>query len=195
MYTDFAEIYDELMSDVNYIDWAAFYRQLMVSSGIRGNRVCECACGTGSLTIPLAKLGYSMTGVDLSQDMLFHASQKARAAGLGIPFVRQDMRQLRLHRPMDAILATCDGVNYLLKDEDVLSFFKAAFAALKPGGGLFFDVSTPYKLENALGNQLLWEDGDHITYLWQNTWDARTRQVSMDLSFFVLEEDGRYRRV
>ena len=194
MYTDFAEIYDELM-DVNYDDWAAFYRRLMCAYGIPTGRVCECACGTGSMTIPLARLGYAMTGVDLSQDMLFHASQKARGAGLGIPFVCQDMRQLRLHRSMDAVLATCDGVNYLLTDEDVLSFFRAAYAALKPGGGLFFDVSTPYKLKNTLGNQLLWQDEEHITYLWQNSWDEASRQVSMQLCFFVREKDGRYRRV
>ena len=156
MYTDFASIYDGLMSDVNYNDWAAFYRQLMVLNGIPSGRVCECACGTGSMTLPLARLGYVMTGVDLSQDMLFQASQKARAAGVGIPFICQDMRQLHLHRAMDAVLATCDGVNYLLKDEDALAFFQAAFKALRPGGGLFFDISTPAKLEHTLGNQLLW---------------------------------------
>jgi len=195
MYTEFAQIYDELMSDVNYGDWASFYRQLMSAYGIRTGKVCECACGTGSLTIPLQKLGYGMTGIDLSQDMLFIASQKARNAGLGIPFVRQDMRKLRLHRPMDAVLATCDGVNYLMTDEDVLAFFRAAYEALRPGGGLFFDVSTPYKLQNALGNQLLWQDEEHITYLWQNKWSDRTRQVSMHLCFFVKQADGSYRRV
>lgn len=196
MYTGFAELYDELMKDVKYPQWASFYAQMMTACGIRpGSKVCECACGTGSLTIPLHRMGYRMTGVDLSQEMLWIASQKAHQAGVGIPFVRQDMRALRLHRAMDAVLATCDGVNYLLEDADALSFFQAAYRALRPGGALFFDVSTPYKLQTALGDQLICEDTEHITYLWQNSFNPRTQIVEMHLCFFVRQEDGSYRRV
>ena len=111
MYTGFAEIYDDLMTDVNYEAWADFYCKMMAGFGIRSGKLAECACGTGGMTLPLFKHGFHVTGVDLSQDMLWRAAQKARAAGMAIPFVKQDMRQLRLHRPMDAVLATCDGVN------------------------------------------------------------------------------------
>ena len=196
MYEGFAEIYDKLMADVKYDAWARYYAQLMTAFGIPvGSKVCECACGTGSLTIPLSRMGYHMTGVDLSQDMLWIASQKSRQAGTMIPFVRQDMRQLHLHRPMDAVLATCDGVNYLLEDGDALAFFTAAFQTIRPGGGLFFDVSTPYKLENALGNQLLCDDTEDITYFWQNRWSPKSQTVDMHLCFFVKDKDGRYRRI
>lgn len=122
MYTGFAEVYDELMADVKYDEWADFYVKMMAAFGIRTGKICECACGTGNLTIPLQKRGFHVTGVDMSQDMLWRAAQKARDAGAAIPFVRQDMRKLHLHRPMDAVLATCDGVNYLLTDEDLLAF-------------------------------------------------------------------------
>ena len=116
MYTGFAEVYDTLMNDVHYGAWADMYARMMTAYGIpRNAKVCECACGTGSLTLPLQQLGYEMMGIDLSQEMLWQAAQKARKAGFGIPFIRQDMRQLRLHRPVDAVLATCDGVNYLLR--------------------------------------------------------------------------------
>lgn len=195
MYTGFAEVYDALMSDVNYERWADLYAALMNAYGIRGGKVCECACGTGNLTLPLARRGFTMTGIDLSQDMLWIASQKARSAGLMIPFVRQDMRQLHLHRPMDAILATCDGVNYLLSDEDAEAFFQAARRALRPGGGLFFDVSTPYKLSNVLGDRLICEDREDVTYLWQNRYSERTGLVEMHLCIFVKQEDGSYRRI
>jgi len=195
MYTGFAEVYDELMNDVNYERWADFYTQLLWAFGIRSGKVCECACGTGSLTLPLQKRGYQMTGVDLSQDMLWIAAQKARQAGVAIPFVRQDMRQLRLHRPMDAVLATCDGLNYLLEDKDVLAFFQSARAALRPGGGLFFDVSTPYKLKNALGNQMICEDREDVTYLWQNRFSEKTGLLDMHLCIFVKQKDGSYKRI
>lgn len=195
MYTAFAQVYDELMQDVNYPAWADFYGQVMAYHGIKGGRVAECACGTGSLTLPLYHMGLQITGVDISQDMLWQAAQKARKDGAAIPFVKQDMRDLRLHRPMDAVLATCDGVNYLTKDEDALAFFQSAYQALRPGGGLFFDVSTPYKLENLLGDQLLSEDTPGITYIWQNYYSPKTKLCQMDLCIFVKQGDGSYQRM
>lgn len=195
MYNDFAEVYDSLMDNVDYGKWAAYYAGLMGTFGIKKGMVCECACGTGNLTIPLSHLGYNMTGVDLSSEMLFAASTKARKQGLSIPFIRQDMRKLKLHRPMDAVLATCDGVNYLTGDQDAPDFFSAAYDALRPGGCLIFDVSTIYKLENILGNRIICEDRDDVTYMWQNCWNPGKKTVNMHLCIFVREEDGRYRRI
>ncbi len=195
MYTSFAEVYDQLMDDVNYERWADLYREILMAYGVPAGKVCECACGTGSLTIPLMKRGYQMTGVDLSQEMLWIAAQKARKLGLGIPFVQQDMRKLRLHRQMDAVIATCDGVNYLLKDEDVHAFFTSAWQALRPGGVLVFDVSTPWKLENLLGSQILCEDREDVTYMWQNRFDGGKGLLDMHLCIFLREKDGRYRRI
>ena len=134
MYQDFAEIYDALMNDVDYESWAEHYTRLLSIFGIRGGKVCECACGTGGLTLPLRRRGFQMTGVDLSREMLWQAAQKARKNGMNIPFVQQDMRSLNLHKPVDAVIATCDGVNYLMTEEDLLSFFRAAKRAIRPGG-------------------------------------------------------------
>ena len=194
MYQDFAEIYDQLMSDVDYEGWADCYTRLLSIYGIRNGKVCECACGTGNLTLPLYRRGFQMTGVDLSREMLWQAAQKSRKNGVAIPFVQQDMRALNLHRPVDAVLATCDGVNYLQTEEDLTSFFRAAKRAIKPGGALVFDVSTPYKLKHILCGGLMCEDTEQITWLWQNTWHERSQTVDMDLCFFIREEDGRYRR-
>ena len=195
MYQAFAELYDELMDDVDYESWADYYTRLLSIYGVRNGKVCECACGTGGLTIPLYRRGFQMTGVDISREMLWEAAQKSRKQGIAMPFVQQDMRALNLHRPMDAVLATCDGVNYLLTEEDLLSFFRAAHRAIKPGGALIFDVSTPYKLQHVLCSGLMAEDRENITYMWQNTWNERQRTVSLDLVFFVREKDSQYRRI
>ena len=195
MYQAFAELYDELMNDVDYEGWADYYVRLLSIYGVRNGKICECACGTGSLTIPLFKRGFQMTGVDVSQDMLWQAAQKTRKQGIAIPYVRQDMRALNLHRPMDAVLATCDGVNYLLTEEDLLSFFRAAYRAVRPGGAFLFDVSTPHKLKDILCQGLFGEDREDITYLWQNTWHEKRQTVELDLTFFVRDGDGKYRRI
>ena len=195
MYTGFAEVYDELMADVDYETWADFYVRLMNHYGIQEGKVCECACGTGALTIPLYRRGFQMTGVDLSQDMLWIAAQKARSSGIGIPFVRQDMCHLTLHKRQNAILCTCDGLNYLLKPDQARAFMKAAYQALRPGGALIFDLSTPYKLQNTLGDQTLGSLEEDIAYIWQNAWQTRSRTVAMHLSIFVRQTDGSYTRL
>ena len=194
MYTAFASVYDRLMNNVDYDKWAQHYAYLLSSAGVKSGRVCECACGTGSLTVRLAKCGYQMTGVDLSQEMLSVAVEKARGAGVSVPFVKQDMCLLQLHRRQDAILCTCDGVNYLTKPERVRKFLSAAHKALKPGGVLVMDISTPYKLQNILGNNVLGCLDEDISYVWQNTYHPRTHTVDLNLSIFVRNEDGTYAR-
>ncbi|MBE5793564.1 MAG: class I SAM-dependent methyltransferase [Clostridiales bacterium] len=195
MYAAFASVYDRLMADVDYKAWAAFYHALMERYGLTRGKVCECACGTGSLTIPLARLGYQMTGVDLSQDMLFEASQKARKEGVGIPFVKQDMRQLRLHRHMDAVLCTNDGLNYLKDGEEMLQFFRCAYDTLRDGGVLGLDLSTPYKLEHVLGNHFIGDETEDIAYLWQNKYHPAHKYVELNLAIFVRQQDETYVRI
>ena len=126
MYGEFAQVYDRLMDDVDYDAWAAHYAHLMGLCARPVRRVAECACGTGSLTVRLARMGYEMTGLDLSQAMLERAAEKARHAGVRVTLARQDMRGLTLGRRVDAVLCTCDGVNYLTGEGDAAAFFRAA---------------------------------------------------------------------
>ena len=196
MYTAFAHVYDALMDTVDYPAWAGHYQALMRLCGVPDQgKVIECACGTGALTLPLRKMGYRITGVDLSEDMLETAMQKARAAGLSIAFVRQDMCALAVPSRVHGVLATCDGVNYLTEPVQVRAFFSAAYAALRPGGALIFDVSTPEKLSLTLGDHTLYSDDDAISYIWRNRYDAATACVQLDLSIFVRRPDGAYDRL
>ena len=66
---------------------------------------------------------------------------------------------------------------------------------VRPGGALIFDVSTPWKLENVLGDELIVEDREDVTYMWQNSFNKKTGVCDMALCFFLLEKDGRYRRI
>ncbi len=196
MYSAFARVYDALMDTVDYAAWAAHYRKLMALCGVPEKGKCvECACGTGNLTLPLKKSGLSITGTDLSEDMLAQAMEKARAAGLTIPFVRQDMCCLTVPRRVDCVLSACDGVNYLTTPEKARQFFSAAWAALRPGGALLFDVSTPEKLSHTLGGNTLFSDDENISYIWRNSWNEKTACVTLTLSLFVRRPDGAYDRL
>ena len=177
MYEEFAGIYDQLMAEVDYDRWAARLCALMQEAGAApGARCVECACGTGSLTWRLARAGYRMTGVDLSGDMLRCAMEKCRDQGMTIPFVRQDMRALKVPRRVSAVLCTCDGVNYLLSAEEVRAFFRAAREALKPGGRHFMDVMNGDYADCHFPCQL-WEAGEKCLTLSRFEWNRETRTL------------------
>ena len=193
-YEAFADVYDALMDDVDYDAWADYYVELLAAQGVKPHTLCDCACGTGSLSVRFAARGVRVTGVDLSEEMLARAQEKARSFGVQAMFVRQDMQSLTLPRPVDALVCGCDGVNYLTNDAQVAAFFRSAHAAIRPGGALAFDISTPYKLERVLGNGFFGEERDDVAYLWSNRFDPKERAVTMDLTFFVRREGDLYRR-
>lgn len=193
-YGEFAAVYDRLMDDFDYPRWAEYYLELISRAGVKVRRMCDCACGTGSMTIEFAKQGINVTGMDISRDMLEVAAVKSRRAAQKIIFTAQDMTQLTLPRPVDAIVCACDGVNYLTDPGAPEKFFKAAYAALKPGGCLAFDISSRYKLETVIGNGFFGEEREDVAYIWSNRLDEETHSVDMDLTFFVKQQDGLYRR-
>jgi len=193
-YDGFAALYDPLMRDVNYDEWAEYLQSfLKEQKGGKPLVIAECACGTGEITLRLARIGHKMTGLDISPEMLSVAGEKARRAGMKIPFVQQDMRKLALHRQADAVIAACDGVNYLTSREHAEQFFKAAYAALKPGGVLLFDVSSRYKLSEILAGNTFGEDDGERAYFWRNVYDEEQKLLEMQLTFFA-KEGELYRR-
>ena len=186
-YSAFAAGYDRMMADVDYDGWATYIDCFLKEAGAKS--VLECGCGTGSLTVRLARRGYALTGSDLSEDMLMVARQKALNAGLRfLPFVCQDMRRIALHKPVDAVISACDGVNYLLDGAE--DFFRAAHGALNPGGLLLFDVSSAYKLSTILGNNTFAATGEDWAYIWENQYHPRLGRVDMLLTGFLKRGTG-----
>lgn len=179
-YSDFAYIYDALMRDVDYGAWAAYVISML--GGV--HTVADCGCGTGEITVRLADAGYSVTGVDASPDMLELAAEKARRHGQRIQFVCQDMAELCLMRPVDAVISVCDGVNYL-DNPAAAAFFNRAARWLSPGGLLLFDISSEYKLKTVIGDNTVAEDDGERAFIWTN--EPGDGCVDMEISFFVRE--------
>ena len=191
-YGAFAALYDRLMEVVEYEAWARVYAALIHLAP--NMRVADMACGTGEIALRLGRMGARVTGVDLAPEMIARAQEKARAWGVPAAFAVQDMRDFALPRRAEAVVCACDGVNYLLSAERTRAFFRAARAAIRPGGALAFDISSRYKLEHVLGNGFFGEERDEAAYLWQNRLDEKRHILRMDITFFVRETDGRYRR-
>ena len=112
MYQEFAAVYDRFMDDFDYPAWADYYLEILKRQGYGGGEICECGCGTGSLSIELLKRGVKLISSDISEDMLRIASDKARRSGVRARFVREDMRALKLPHRVDAVrLATATTVS------------------------------------------------------------------------------------
>ena len=113
-YTMLARHYDTLTFDVDYAGYAAFADQLFKKHKIPGNLILEQACGTGSLTLELSRLGYEMIASDLSPDMLVAAQEKCAELEQQPIFICQDMCELDLYGTADA--AVCVGAALLFLD-------------------------------------------------------------------------------
>ncbi len=191
-YGAFAHRYDAMMHDVDYDAWVAYLESFLQER--QAKTVLDCACGTGRIGIALCRHGYTVTGSDRSADMLFEARSNALKAGCRtMPFIQQDLTAIALHQPIDAIVCACDGVNYLTRLSEVRAFFMHAKDALSSGGLLLFDVSSPYKFSQVLGDRTFTEETDDYAYIWRNAYDPHNQLCEMLLTWFEREGD-RYRR-
>jgi SAM-dependent methyltransferase len=110
----------------------------------RGTRpVLELACGTGRLTIPIARDGHETVGLDTSPTMLEAARAKAESSGLGNTFVRGDMRAFALHRHFGLIVVSCNSLAHLTTNEDLRACLRRVRDHLEPGGFFAFDIVNP----------------------------------------------------
>ena len=116
-YESFARVYDELMDNVPYDEWAAFLREELLKNGVDDGLICELGCGTGNITQRLARMGYDMIGIDSSYDMLAIAREKQleeRDSNVkNILYLQQDMREFELYGTVRACISICDCMNYV----------------------------------------------------------------------------------
>ena len=85
-YEALAASYDGLTRDIPYEKYLRFFKSLLKQYGVKPKTVLDLACGTGSLSVLLAKSGYAVLGVDRSEDMLTVAAEKAMELEENQPF-------------------------------------------------------------------------------------------------------------
>ena len=191
MYNHFAYLYDELINDVNYEEWLSYYFKIFQRYGLKPRLGLDLGCGTGNLTTLFADKGIEMTGIDLSEDMLMVAREKAE--GRDILYLNQDMREFELYGTVDFIVSSLDCVNYITDKRDLLKVMKLVNNYLDPGGLFIFDINTPYKLENIIGNNTFILENDDVFCSWQNEYDKKRKICDFYLTFFC-EDNGVYQR-
>ena len=213
-YTSFAQVYDLFMDNVPYEEWSRYVISLLKEEKIKDGLVLDLGCGTGKMTRLLAAAGYDMIGIDYSEDMLEIAreyqyrqvalpdvevetaevSADSTQQAADILYLLQDMREFELYGTVRAVISICDSMNYILEEEELLQVFKLVNNYLDPKGIFIFDLNTRYKYEELLGETTIAENREESSFIWENYFDEEEGINEYDLTLFIHEEDGLYRK-
>ena len=133
-----ANIYDGMNTSMDDLQ---FYKRWLPKN--KDARILELCCGTGRLTLPIAKDGYDISGVDYTASMLHQAKMKAAEAGLRINFIQADIRTLDLQKKYDLIFIPFNSIHHLYENEDLFKVLHVVKNHLKDGGLFLLDCFNP----------------------------------------------------
>jgi len=175
-FTALAEVYDAIMADVEYDDWAAFILRLARERGWRGGAALDVGCGTGNATVPMFERGITVCGLDGSEAMLRVAQRKLPS----VRFFRSDFRTMRLPGCFTLAYSVFDALNNLLEPSGFEAMARRVYDHLVPGGLFVFDVNTTVGLRD------LWEGGrvegwaGEVYYRWVHSFDEATALAKVE---------------
>jgi len=185
-YHALAASYDRLTNDVDYEATVEFYMQILSREGANPRTVVDLACGTGSVTAILAKKGYPVLGVDMSEEMLTEAAMKTMELDPMPRFSCQKLQELRLPKAVDLAVCALDSLDYVTDPRDCAEAIRRVYRALNPGGIFIFDVNTPEKLR-AMDGQVFLDEDDDVYCVWRGEFDEQTNICSYGMDLFQRE--------
>lgn len=189
-YEAFAAYYDFLTENIDYKNLAEYYDRLNEKFGGVKGIMLDLACGTGSLSVVLSKMGYDVIGTDISEDMLSEAVSKEHD---GIEYLCQDMTELDLFGTIDGAICSLDSINHLEDKNAVKKAFERVSLFMNKGALFMFDVNTLYKHEHILADNTFVYDTENVYCVWQNEYLGNgVTQIYLD--FFEEDENGMYGR-
>lgn len=191
-YKALAASYDRLTNDVDYPGVVAFYNEILQREGLTPRTAVDLACGTASVGILLAQAGIRVTAVDISEDMLTIASEKAADMENPPVFICQPLQQLRLPRGVDLAVCALDSLDYITEPADCAQAIKRIYKALNPGGIFIFDVNTPEKLR-AMDGQIFLDEDEDVYCVWRGEFDESTNICTYGMDLFQWDGECWYR--
>jgi SAM-dependent methyltransferase len=141
VFKDYSEYYDLLYKDKDYANEASYIDRLIRRSHPRASSILNLGCGTGTHDFLLAKHGYAVCGVDLSQDMINKANLKKVSLSSDPPvsFYCGDIRSIKLERTFDVVTSLFHVISYQVSNKDLRDVFSVISSHLNKGGLFVFD--------------------------------------------------------
>ena len=194
-YGDFAYYYDMLTENVDYDKRCEYICGLLAENHISEGILLDLACGTGTMSLMFADKGYDVVGVDGSEEMLTQAQEKKMESGADVIFLCQRMEELDLFGTINAAVSTLDSINHVTDEDTVKEIFRRVSLFMEDKGIFLFDVNTPYKHREILGDNTFIYDLDEVYCVWQNSTDENlVTTISLDLFEKDEEDDETYYR-
>lgn len=190
-YSVFAKYYDSLTANIDYKSMARAIDGYVKENAPTSNLLLDVACGTGSLALELADLGYDVIGADSSCEMLSEAMDKAYSQGKQILFLNQAMDELDLYGTVGVAVCTLDSINHVTDIDVVDKAFSKVSLFLEKDGVFVFDINTLYKHSNVLADNTFIYDCEEVYCVWQNSTEDNVTTINLD--FFENDGDVYYR--
>ncbi len=193
-----AELYDLFYAEKPYIQEAEFLDGCLRRYAQPGKKqhLLELACGTGTHSFQLEKLGYGLTALDISEGMLAVAKRKAAACSSAINFHLADMRDFELPPPkFDAVLCLFDALGYAVTNESILAVLAAIHKHLVQNGILIFDFwhAPAMVREYDPVRVKTWDlPSGQIIRIANTTLDVVKQSARVDYQILELMKDGTY---
>lgn len=190
-YETFAFVYDEVMDSSLYQKWLDFSCRHLGEK----KQIMELACGTGALAVEFAKAGFDVTGLDLSEEMLMIASQRAEQEDTPIQLVEGDMLDLTDVGTYEAITCYSDSICYMEDEQSVQQVFDGVYNSLRDDGVFMFDVHSTYQIDEVFPDYSYHYQTDEFAFLWESYQGEVPHSIEHFLTFFVQNEDGTFQRM
>lgn len=189
MYKEFAYIYDKLTFDIDYEEYSEVIKKELKKLDIKPESILELGIGSGNMTKYFYNSSINYTGVDLSKEMLKICADKFS----NINIINGDLCQLELTKNYDFIFSILDTINYILDSEKLQNLFSNINENCT--GVFMFDVNTPYKLIEVMGNNHFVYEYEDIFYTWVNQYYEEDNLIDFYIDFFVKNQDNSYQRI
>lgn len=189
-YTKFAKYYDLTHHFRNYEQHAEFLDLSIRKYFPAAHHILDIACGTGNHAIFMAKRGYNVVGLDLSQEMLDIAKHKIKNTDMQIEFIFCDMRDLKFNSEFD--VAYCLGLSFMeLKTYDEINYcLNSIRRAIKPNGLFIFDVSNGWKMLSVeTKKEFAKDETTKVIWLSSGHIDKLRRMMHLDNTFVIQDNN------
>ena len=198
IYDLLAPFYDSVNGDIDYCAWADFFEEIIKREYKAGkpDLVLDLGCGTGKMTIELAKRGYDMTGVDFSPEMLDIAKNEAERCACSdkMLWLCQDMTEFELYGTVDVTVSCLDCINHLCTPKSVDQCFSLVHNYLIPDGLFIFDINGKRKFEELYADNSYVFEEEGSMCVWQNFYNPKNKLCDFYITVFQEDPDGRYTR-
>ena len=193
-YDAFSFCYDRFTEDVDYSFRVNRLLELFEKYDKKPTLLLDLACGTGNFSFPLAERGIDVIGVDCSEGMLAAAISKLPEGSTNPLFLNQYAEQLELYGTVDGAISMLDSLNHITDYENFLAAIERVSLFLEKGRLFIFDLNTPYKHKEVLGDNTFVREDETAFCVWQNEYDGENT-VDIYLDFFVENKNGGYERL